>query len=628
MLLVVVMLALTLVSCGFNYETSDLSAYTEFTKQKFVDALKELTIEDADFTTDEAVRENKVLDKINEALAGLVDTDAKVVSGVIGENDLLYYCYYCTATIPAEKEGEEAKNIVVFASSMEESKATKLQFGLSSASDFNKAVEGAFATVDISGFVYSTETGTDYELKDGDKVYISYSYNYDYDAAGEDGTPVKLTGKGSVSYKEITLVAGDAFSDKIIGNKIGASIADFTVKEQKDDDADLEEVKYTGAKVSWVVKSGNAVSFTDKTYTATKKVTAVDGNSYDLKDVELTYHVFPVYSLALPELDGRRVFEIIETKLTSTLLECFENKELIYKDKVGYDHTLPALIAELLDYVADVSSLEEDVKDAQKAYDDLVKENKGGTAESDAKTKLDGLKADLEKAEAEKEAKLVQILKIEGINDILVEDYETYVYETLETEYNEAIRKLLAKDVWKLIEDSVKVTSLPEDMVKTVYNRLSENYQYDFYQGTYSDSSSSSSSSSEKISNYKAYDQSFDKFLMAKTKTETKDAAYAAVQKEAEEAVTPVLKMYAVARAYEMLLTDEEYDKFLDGNVYYSYYESYLGENSLRYAAQLDKLLNHILESETEDGKVTYKNLVYTIAGDKAEDNTEDEAGE
>ena len=160
-------------------------------------------------------------------------------------------------------------------------------------------------------------------------------------------------------------------------------------------------------------------------------------------------------------------------------------------------------------------------------------------------------------------------------------------------------------------------------MVKTVYNRLWENYQYDFYKGTYSDSTSSSTSTEEKMSNYKAYDQSFDKFLMAKTKTETKDAAYAAVQKEAEEAVTPVLKMYAVARAYEKLLTDEEYDKFLEGNVYYSYYESYLGENSLRYAAQLDKLLDYILESETKDGKVTYKNLAYTIG----EEKTEEEAG-
>ena len=619
MLLVVAMLVLTLASCGFNYETSDLSAYTEFDKAAFVSALEKLKIEDADFTTDESVREKKVLDTVNKALAGLADNNAKVVAGTVGANDTLYYCYYCTATVPATEEGGEEKSIVVFASYMEESKATKIQFGISDASDFDKALESAFANVDIKDYVYSTETSKDYELKYGDKVYISYSYNYSYQKDG-----VELTGKGSVNYEELVLDDdGDentvSFSDKIVGNKIGASIADFTLKEQRDGDADLEDVKYTGAKVAWVVKGGNELTFKDKTYTDTKKVTAVDGNSYDLKDIELTYHVFPVYSLKTPELDGRRVFEILESKLTSTLLDCFENKELIYKDTVGVDHTMPSLIAELIEFIADVDSIQEEVDDAQKKYDDAVKADKGGTAESDALAELNKLKEDLKKAEDEKEAKLVQILKIEGINDILVKDYNTYVYETLETTYNDSIKKLLAAEAWKLVE-AVKVNSLPEDMVKKVYNRLMENHQYTFYNGTYS-ADDSTSSSTDKQSNYSAYDQSFDKYLMGQTGTKTVTEAKDAVRKEAEEAVTAVIQMYAVVRAYDnLLLTEEEYSEFLKGNAYYSYYESYLGENSLRYAAQLDKLLNYILESETKDGKVTYKNLKYTFKAEGEED--------
>ncbi|MBQ8719789.1 MAG: hypothetical protein IJY65_02025 [Clostridia bacterium] len=624
MLLVVATLVLTLASCGFNYETSDLSAYTEFDKAAFVSALEKLVIEDADFTTDEDVRDQKVRDDINKALAELVDDEAKVLTGVIGANDLLYYCYYCTATIPAEEEGGEEKNIVVFASNMEESKATKLQLGLSDATDLQKAIEGAIATIDITDYIYSTETSTDYVLKYGDEVYISYSYNYSYEKDGVD-----LTGKGSVSYEKITLVDdGDeavvSFSDKIVGNKIGASIADFTINEQRDADEALEEVKYTGAKVAWVVESGEELTVKDTTYTETKKVTATDGSSYDLKNIELTYHVYPVYSLDVPTLDGRKVFEILDDKLTATLLDCFENEELIYKDTVGVDHTMPSLIEELVTYIGDVESIQTDVDDAQDEYDEAVKADKGGTTESDAKNKLDELKADLEEAEKEKEAKLVQILKIEGINDILVEDYEKYVYETLEAEYNEAIEKLLAAEAWKLVEESVKVNSLPADMVNKVYDRLIENHQYTFYNGTYSpEGSSSSSSTEEEISNYKAYDQSFDKYLMGQTGTKTKDEAYAAVRKEAEENVTPVIKMYAVVRAYDdLLLTDEEYDEFLDGNVYYSYYESYLGENSIRYAAQLDKLLDYILESETKDGKVTYKHLKYTLGAD--EEDAED----
>ena len=623
MLLVVATLVLTLASCGFNYETSDLSAYTEFDKAAFVSALEKLVIEDADFTTDEDVRKEKVSDEINKALASLADGNAKVVSGTVGATDTLYYCYYCTATIPAKEEGGEATDIVVFASYMEEAKATKLQFGISGASDFEKALEAKFKDVDIKDYVYSTETSKDYELKYGDKIYISYSYNYSYEK-----DEVELTGKGSVNYEEFVLVDdGDentvSFSDKIVGNKIGASIADFTIKEQKDADADLEEVKYTGAKVAWVVKGGNELSFTDKTYTETKKVTAVDGNSYDLKDVELTYHVFPVYSLKTPEISGRRVFEILESKLSKTLLKCFENKELIYKDTVGVDHTMPSLIEELIEFIADVDSIQEDVDDAQKAYDDAVKANKGGTTESDALTKLNKLKDDLKKAEDEKEAKLVQILKIEGINDILINDYKTYVYETLENAYNGSIKELLAAEAWKLVE-AVKVNSLPEDMVKKVYNRLMENHQYTFYNGTYT-ADSTTSSSGEKQSNYSAYDRSFDKYLMGQTGTKTIAEAKEAVRKEAEEAVKSVIQMYAVVRAYDnLLLTDAEYDEFIKSNVYYSYYASSLGENSLRYAAQLDKLLDYILESETKDGKVTYKNLKYTLKAEGEEEDAKD----
>ena len=98
-ILVVVMLAISLVGCGYSFTDDDMTKYAEFqTKAKFEELLKKIVIKDGDFTTDPATREEKVLENIYQAIADAVKTDAeKKTEGKPGERDVVYYAYYATA---------------------------------------------------------------------------------------------------------------------------------------------------------------------------------------------------------------------------------------------------------------------------------------------------------------------------------------------------------------------------------------------------------------------------------------------------------------------------------------------------------------------------------------------------
>ena len=80
-LLVVVMLALTLASCGYNYSKDDLSQYGSFNKAAFEEALKAITIADGDFTEDPTIREQKVYDAIYAEFATKAGTTDKKTEG-------------------------------------------------------------------------------------------------------------------------------------------------------------------------------------------------------------------------------------------------------------------------------------------------------------------------------------------------------------------------------------------------------------------------------------------------------------------------------------------------------------------------------------------------------------------
>ena len=635
--LVIVMLALSLVSCGFSYENSDLSGYASFDKDEFLAELLTLKIEEGGFTGDENVRAQKVLDTIYSTLTGLVDADAKITEGALGARDILYYCYYATAVFG---EGDAAETVVVFASKMNASSPTKLQLGTYGAEGVNKKIEDAAKALDdVKDYVYKTNTDKEYTLKYGDKIYVTY--NYSYSATEDDGA--ETVQKGSLAYGELTLTENTSeLIDALVGKKLGDTIDDIVTTDEERSD----EVTYTDVTVHWVVESGTALTFTDTTYTSTKSEKDTKGTSRDLKDKELTYYVYPVYSLEVPELTALNIIDAVGSSINTVDLDCFSNEDYKYTDGEGKEYTFEELINELATLYGDVATAEKSVTSAEKAvtekqtaYDKakaaLDKAGESATdaqkkSESDAKKALETAQATLETeqgklddAEEAVDAKLDVIFGLsEDMSDVIVADYKDYVYENLEKAYDNENKLALAKEIWAILEEKVTVSSLPEDMVKKAYDRLLENYEYSFNEEMYD--------SEKSVSNYSQYNGSFESYLIATTGAEDYAGALADVREDAEKYVTPILKLYAAVRAIgeDVIVTDAEFNEYKNGNATYDYYVEYYGEHSMRYAYQFDCLMDYLLETEeVEEGGEEHGNgfkyvrVDFTFKSDEAEDS-------
>ena len=641
LILVVAMLTLSLVSCGYSFAKDDLSAYATFSaenKAAFEEALKKLIIEDGDFTTDSATRENKVLDNIYATLANSADKTDKKTTGVPGARDLVYYCYYVTADF----DGVEA---VLFASNMNTSNAVNVQLGTSDLDKVADAVATALKTFDFTDKAYSTETtGT---ASEGAVVYVSYTYSYK--VTGSDGVEKEESGK-YVNDRIVVAAApaegqtATSLASYLCGKEVNKSLDKVTITEEG-----KGEVSYSGIKINWVSKGEEVTSFTDVTYAdEDKNVTDTNDKSRNLKGKELTYHIYPAHFVSVPEFNATNLVDTIlgkdiEIEIICQLLfseeyagldannkddaaKIAERIELLkpYVTKDGEkDVTLTALIeniaklqkevteaTEALDTketaVTEATSARDKAKDAvDKAGDAATNAQKDSLTKAEANlttaTKArDDAQALLDSKTAEKDAKIATLLGItvDGVatSDRLVKGYKISTYIYLQRTYNNEIKMNLATEIYYFLTKNIAVSGTPDEAVKMTYDQMIENYEYEFYKEDYD--------TSKKISNYKQYKGSFKKFLIAAVTSDIKtvttyDEAVAAIKEKAAEYVKPIVQIYVAAKDYGVVVTDKEfkeYKKNPDNN--YSYNEYSYGENSVRYAHQFDKLMNYFLEYE------------------------------
>lgn len=644
LLLVVVMLTLTLVGCGYSYAKDDMEQYTEFDKAAFLAALQELEIADGEFTTDEATREIKVLDSIYEALAKTVDADEKVSEGKPGEYDILYYVYYCTGV-------KDEVTYTFYANKMKESGASKLQLGLSDLSDLDAKIAAAIIALDsITDYAYKTTTEGNTEA--GDTVYISYTRRYTVDAAEGGGTETKTE-----SYKYVKLELGSSdgnkFADKLVGKEIGKEIDldDATISEQIGGAA--VDVSYSDITVHWVVDEGDCISFKHTPYTSSTKVApaepyTADSGKIDLKDMELTYYVYPVYYNEVSELSATSVLkEIFGKNLSESSLPMFSDEA--YKTLVG---ELGKLLSELADLEKTLKTKTEDYEKKKAIVDAAESPTQAQTnAMNNAKSEMDTAQTNVNNKNTDIDAKITAIFAVdtdtEGEGNLntegnIVKEYKKSVYDSLEAKYNSEIKYSLATKIYNLIEENVKVTSLPEKAVDNAYDILIDSYKETFYTGT--------DSKTDKT-NYALYNGDFKSFLKDQTGASDYAGAKDKVREEAEAAVKPIVQIYAAAQALDsddaegkILYTDKEYDENVK-NTNLGTYEDYYGEVNIKAAEQIDKLLNYYLEMDEEhlvevesdhdhedgeehehekkpeyvDGKIVYVRIKYSIKEDATE---------
>ena len=660
LILVAVMALLALSSCAYSYEKDDMSKYATFDSEAFFKALTDgkITIADGTFGTDEEGRWEKVADDIFTTLGKNADTDEKVKEGKAGKYDKLYYCYYATVEI-------DGKEHIFFASKMAASSATNFQMGISTVEGLNEKIEELVKSKeDIKDFIYTIHTSDVTSTADkkesvaaaGDVIYVSYTKKYTAFAYDKDGNVVMdgdkkatETKTETVAYEKVTLNGAEgSFLANLVGKKVNETNKfDVTDNTLETDD---KTVHYTNVKINWIVENDTEIgTVTDKTYTSTKKEKDVYGTEIDLKDKELTYHIFPVYLIDVEdELTAELVLKHFYSNVAAT--ETDDDDKTVYKfdcvENGGFkkdDKELKALVTELTSLNSDLSAAKSDLTNAEKDKDE---------------TKIKNAKAAVEKAEKAIDDKIAEILaatndKNEDVKAALVKDMKQYKYDTLETSYKNTIKSNLAKEVFELAkkyityktEGANNVPVLPKRAVMKAYDRIENTHKVDFYEGNYTTSSSSGSTSSTTESNYRHYNGDFNEFL--KVEYFGKDASkytmqnvYDKIGAAAEESVREIILVHVLADAYksgtvDLAVTDEDVDDFKNTYLYYLYntYYGTLEEGDYMPALLLNNVMNHILEevadedyvedTENDNNKVQYIRVKYTI--DEDADETEDE---
>ena len=583
LILTVVMSLLTLASCGsFDFVEEDLTAYASFDAAKFMDDLKKLEIEDGEFTTDEATREKilaaTVYNAIVDKLLAQRDEDDRKTEGKLGAGDVLYFVYYATDADGNMFFGSDMNESSITASSTKGNHVVRLDDYLEGEDDeFLKLVADAVnkADLDIKDYVYSmlskteleTEAAdalketkpdaTDDEIKNakaeaikvkvGKKYYISYTVTHE--ETNEEGVTTKVTEK--VAYELVTLTTDNEFTKQILDAvtaNVGGTVAPkapITVTKTVDD----KEVTYdySEVKILWEVDGevNPMVTFEYTPYDTKKEVTPdslyASGKKIDLKDKALTYHICPVYFLEAPAFEaitGADVLYYINgSSLSDTSYEAFEDVE-------GLEDLLKDVKSVFATTEKDNKFYAEGTELAKllKAYNDV-----GGTNPT-TEQKADNTKAkealtEGQNAELKKVVEKIAALTVDGktLATLVLDEYKDNTKHSLKESYDSDIVSKVRQEVLDLIYESVKLNGqYPEKLLKEYVDHLYESYEYTYYTGDFD----------KTTSNVKKY-ATLNDYLVATLKVSGVDKIGEAIEKEAKEAIEPIIKIYVVAKGIE-----------------------------------------------------------------------------
>ncbi len=406
LILVVVMSVLALASCAYSYTRDDMTKYAEFDKDKFLAALTEFEIEDGDFTENADTRAQKVIDDIMAKLAKKADTDDEKTEGTIGTYDIINYCYYVTAKI-------KDVDYTFYTDKMKESAALNVQLGLSDYSDdVAKKVAEAFKDFEFTADSAYKQI-TEGSVTAGQVVYITYTREYETTDAEGGIKPVTENAK----VDRVVLDAENAFHAYLIEKaKIGTKIDTYKPTE------DGKET-YTNITIHWA-ESGAGKTFTNVTYTTDTTQASQEPTFYvgdkatkqNLKDVELTYHVYPVSYVEVADITVESIINDIYGKdiTVDTLATILFGKEYsehehtegeeddsAHKLLEKYKFTVEGEEISLEDFATKLKNAQTKVADNKEAMEAAKKDfDKKTEAFEEAQSAVEDKTAAVEKAEA------------------------------------------------------------------------------------------------------------------------------------------------------------------------------------------------------------------------------------
>lgn len=610
LVLATVMLVLTLAGCGggFNPVNEDLSKYATFDANGFKEALQKIEITDGDFTTNETVRAEKVAESIYSAIADAyikaAKDEDKLKEGVLDASDVLYYCFYTTYT---DADGVEhvfnsASMSVAAVTASATAKNHVIRLGdFDDDDELQAKIAEAIENASVDGKIYSTNATKGTTLENIDKVVIAFKRECEREQLkeGSDTETETVTVKETVLYQTIDLsdttnpIATfllDTNTVASVGNTVkvkageGSNATEKTTFVIKHGDVDYT---YSNFSIKWIVEEEGApiAEIKHTPYDTETKLEPdaihTDGTKIDLKDKELTYHIYPVYYYDVPETDATAIVKyVFGSKITTSSLEAFGDET--YKNGTVTVKTLIENLSNLYSEKFDEESTDETIKnlialkkafeEAEDAFDDA------DDPSEELENALDKAEADYDKALEEAiDADIKKLLEASSadkdedekkLSDAVVKEYTEDKYHTLKESYDSEILKSVGSAVYALLEEYVKITAYPEDLVEEFRNHLYESYEYKFYKEDYDSNNS----------NYKYYGGDLQKYLLAATGA-TKDHngdIEAALIAEAKSLIDPMIRVYTVAKALEAeakAALPVYVQKDIDQKAYDSFYE-------------------------------------------------------
>ncbi|MBQ7356045.1 MAG: hypothetical protein IJW66_01480 [Clostridia bacterium] len=375
-----------------------------------------------------------------------------------------------------------------------------------------------------------------------------------------------------------------------VGSAVTVKEGNETKKEFKIDGAlgkdgkierdDTVKYTYSDVKIEFKIASNleKDVNYLEVEHTPFDKETKVKPDSLrvdstagqiDLKDEKLTYHIFPVYYLSIPEISAESILQYIVAKnITDSYFDVFE------EDYKNGDKTVSDLVADIKALFDEKYETGDDASDTHKNLTKLKK----AVTDAEAAVKEAGDKALQEQKDAvtdatnaykkaQRDAISAAVAELAAaklgektLGAELVLEHKDDTYDKLKDEYETHITEAVEKAVYELIFDNDEICKIndnityPEKLLKEFKEHLYESYEHDFYNGSYS------SSSTSKESNYKHYDGNLQEYLyvatgakddFGKTESDKEKAIEKAIDAEAKEAIDPLLKLYTVAAALD-----------------------------------------------------------------------------
>ena len=614
LILVIATSLLTLAGCFGSYDMAReeyVGNYATFDAKAFDAGIKNIKIKDGTFTTDEATRIEKTAAEIykivTDAMIANVTDDDKKYEGKLDASDVLYFVYYAVDENEGTEEAPNAnKGNVYFTVDMKESALTsstssknhviKLSGDYTAKdSKFIKALQDNLkleGIEDIKDYVFKMDTdvasASDYKPAAGDTLYIKFTRSYvKTTPATEEGEAAKTeTITESAAYHKITLEAGKPLDDKLLLGKEEYS------KEFKITENDIEYTYKSVEVLGKIETQGQAIAtFKYTPYTTSNSVLPdnlrASTAKVELKDVELTYYVYPVYYLdckkapTATEVEaGSADYSIVadiladvyNSKLTADSFKALADEGYKSADESNTD-TIADILADIAALYTPVVDTADETKtgefykkdsELRKLYDTYTAK-KAISDKSDATTAQKTETTDAQKALTNAQnkvldglvAKIMNYVKDDNGTKTLItaEIYKQYLednYYKLATAYNEYVIEEVQTAVWKLIDSTVKVTGYPEKLLKEFTDHIYEELEYQYYTG--------SQSSGQKLAFREAYKtveefaRSTDgKTFLANTKSSiTSDQSFDQIlEAEAKSYLNDIIKVFVVSQHVE-----------------------------------------------------------------------------